>query len=72
MDVKYGVIQKCEWVAPGEDTLNPQLSKSLSDTLLDRKLHEVENWTTALKIEPNNPELQNLVAFFNRILPPQS
>jgi hypothetical protein len=72
MDVKYGVIQKCKWTAPGENTYNPQLSESLNDALSDRKLHKIDNWTNALNVESKNPELHGLVAFFNRTLPPQS
>jgi hypothetical protein len=69
MDVKYGVIQRCEWTTLGDDEINQQLTTYLNDTLGDRKLHEIEDWETTLNVDYAESELGDLVAFFNRILP---
>jgi hypothetical protein len=69
MDVRYGVIQKCEWTTLGEETINQQLSEHLNDALADRKLHEIKDWATTMSVDTAKSEFGDLVAFFNRILP---
>jgi hypothetical protein len=70
MDVRYGVIQKCEWI-PSRNGNSEQLSKRLN-RLVSMKLHEIEDWEVSIDSKSRNPELADLAGFLNRSLPPQS
>jgi len=69
MNVRYGVIQGCEWTPPGEGTPNQRLSELIGEQMINRNLHEATNWTESLRVGSDNLEFGNLITFLNRMLP---